>query len=341
MLRAVDANLNRLGEGLRVLEDVARFVLSDAEIIEQLRQLRHQLADGKASLGLLSARDVMGDLGIQQQEEPPRSDLVSLVRANARRVEESLRVLAEIVPLPPLGWEAATFNQARFKLYDLEKRLVSRLARREKLERLKGLYLVLDVQALRGRDDLAVAAAAIAGGAKAIQLRDKQREKVELLKVAQGLKKLCQEQGALFIINDHLDLALACDADGLHLGQDDLPPAQARRFLAIDKIVGLSTHSVEQAERAQEAGADYIALGSIYPTTSKGSVVVIGVETLRQVRQKVSLPVVAIGGINSANASEAIAAGADAVAVIGAVMGVEDVAKAAQRISSLFEDKPD
>ncbi|MEK7281319.1 MAG: thiamine phosphate synthase, partial [Chloroflexota bacterium] len=204
----------------------------------------------------------------------------------------------------------------------------------------KGLYLVLDVQALRGRDDLEVAAAAIAGGAKTIQLRDKQRDKVELLKVAQGLKKLCQEQGVLFIINDHLDLALACDADGLHLGQDDLPPSQARRFLAIDKIVGLSTHSVEQAEKAQEAGADYIALGSIYPTTSKGSVVVIGVETLRQVRQKVSLPVVAIGGINSANASEAIAAGADAVAVIGAVMGVEDVAKAAQRISSLFEDKP-
>ncbi|MEK7281748.1 MAG: thiamine phosphate synthase, partial [Chloroflexota bacterium] len=128
MLRAVDANLNRLGEGLRVLEDVARFALSDAELIEQLHQLRHQLADGKASLVLLSARDVAGDLGIQE-EVAPRTDTVSIVRANARRVEESLRVLEEMAPLPPLGWEAATFSQARFKLYDLEKRLVSRLAR--------------------------------------------------------------------------------------------------------------------------------------------------------------------------------------------------------------------
>jgi thiamine-phosphate diphosphorylase len=254
--------------------------------------------------------------------------------ANSRRVQESLRVLEEFsrVSGTPLSGKASGFEKARFEVYELEQQLVGRLLRRDKAGRLKGLYLVLDVMALKGRDELEVAAAAIRGGAKTIQLRDKQRSKAKLLTTARKLKELCVEKGVLFIVNDHVDIALAVNADGIHLGQDDLPPAEARRILPIDVLIGISTHSVAEAVKAQTNGADYIAVGSIYPTTSKESFKLVGPETLRRARPKVSVPLIAIGGINHSGVQEVMKAGADAVAVISAVLGGDDVEKAARRI---------
>jgi len=141
----------------------------------------------------------------------------------------------------------------------------------------------------------------------------------------------------LFIVNDYLDLALAANADGLHLGQNDLPVKVARRLLPIDKILGFSTTTVDKAIAAESDGADYIAVGSIYPTPSKETAVIVGLDRLRQVRQAVSLPLVAIGGITKNNAAEGMAAGANSVAVISAVLEAESPEEAARQIVDRLE----
>ena len=339
MLRLVDANLDRLGEGLRVLEDVSRFLLNDAVLSKRLKSLRHTLVKdlGPLERDLLSARRVMEDVGAPTAKHAAsrHQDLPALVVANSRRVQESLRVLEEFsrVSGTPLAGKAAGFEKARFEVYDLEQQLVGRLLRQDKAARLKGLYLVLDTTALKGRDEVQVVAAAIRGGVRMIQVRDKQQSKTVVLAVARKLRDLCAGKGVLFIVNDHLDIALAVNADGIHLGQDDLPPAEARRILPMGMLIGCSTHSMAEAVRAQANGADYVAVGSIYPTTSKERFKLVGLETLRRTRSRVSIPLIAIGGISHTNVQEVMRAGADGAAVISAVLGADDVEKAARRLA--------
>jgi len=143
----------------------------------------------------------------------------------------------------------------------------------------------------------------------------------------------------LFIMNDYLDLALATDADGLHLGQDDLPVTAARKLLPMDKIIGCSTTTVDQAVTAQAEGADYIAVGSIYPTSSKETAKVVGRNRLQEIRQAVTLPLVAIGGITKDTAHEVMTAGADAIAIISAILQAEDIATATGQIVNTLESQ--
>jgi thiamine-phosphate pyrophosphorylase len=339
----IDANLNRSSEGLRVLEDVARFLLNDAGLCQRLRTLRHDLARETESLnvGLLSQRDAGHDVGHLSSREKELNtkttslqDLLDLVKANAKRVEESLRVVEELAKLPEISsvLNSASFEQARFALYTLERDLISRILRRDKIERISGLYVILDRQFLAGKDELDIAGQIIDGGAKVIQLRDKQSKRGELLLVAQKLRELCSQADVLFIINDYLDLAMAVDADGLHIGQEDLPLPVVRRELPIDKVVGCSVTTLSQATKAQTEGADYIAVGSIFPTTTKKEAIVVGVDILKELKQTVSIPLVAIGGINQNNVGKVVAAGADAVAMISAVLGEKDVRGAVQKL---------
>jgi len=340
-LRIIDANLNRIGEGLRFLEDISRLLLDDSALTQQLKNMRHELVRGERSLNqqLLQARNSEGDVGINLEVpgEEKQRELPETIVANARRAQESLRVMEEMAKLPGTALDSEKFKQARFVLYTIEKTLLSRLLRRDKVGSLTGLCVIIDTQSLKGRPHAEVARQAIDGGAKAIQLRDKVHSKKELLPLARQLKKLCAEHNVLFIINDYLDLTLAVGADGLHLGQDDLPVKVARRLLPIDKILGGSVTTAEQAAIAQSEGADYIGVGAIYPTTSKESVKIVGLEGLRQIRQAVALPIVAIGGINQDNVAQVMAAGADSVAVISVVLGAEDVAKASRQIVDNLE----
>jgi len=343
-LRIIDANLNRIGEGLRFLEDVARLLLNDATLTQQLKTMRHEMLRGDWSFQqqLLQARDSAGDVGISIEApgEEKQRELPIMVVANARRVQESLRVLEEMAKIPEVmpKLDSEKFKQARFNLYTIEQALLSKLLRQDKIKRLPGLYVIIDTQVLvKGRSLIDVASQAIQGGAKTIQLRDKLQSKRELLPIAQQLRNLCAEHDVLFIVNDYLDLALATDADGLHLGQNDLPIGVARKLLPIDKILGCSTTTVNQAIAAQSEGADYVAVGSIYPTTSKEMVEVVGLDRLRQIRQAVTLPLIAIGGITKDNVAEVMAAGADSVAVISAVVRAEDVEEAAREIAETLE----
>jgi len=350
LLRMIDANLNRSSEGLRVLEDTARFLLNDTELSQRLRTMRHDLARETKSLRIrfLSYRDAEHDVGHPypflpgerefNRRTPSLQSSLDLVTANAKRVEESLRVVEELAKLSEVSsmLNSASFEQARFTVYTLEQDLISRISRRDKTERMLGLYIILDRQFLAGRDELDIARQIIEGGAKVIQLRDKSQfygdRRRELLLVAQKLKELCSQAGVLFIINDYLDLAMAVDADGLHIGQEDLPLSIVRRELPIDKIVGCSITTLSQATQAQNEGVDYIAVGSIFPTTTKKETTTVGVDIIREIKQVVSIPLVAIGGINQSNVSEVVAAGADAVAVISAVLSEKDIRAAVQNL---------
>ncbi|MFC1897791.1 thiamine phosphate synthase [Chloroflexota bacterium] len=342
-LRIIDANLNRIGEGLRLLEDMARLLLDDVALTEQLKIMRHGLVTGDWSFNqqLLQSRNSESDVGINietpEQVEPRELPIVAV--ANARRVQEALRTLEELAKIPDVTHklDSEKFKQARFSLYTIERTLLSRLLRKDKVKGISGLYLIIDTQALKGRSHIEVASQAIRGGAKTVQLRDKLQSKKELLPLAQKLRNLCTEHNVLFIMNDYLDLAIASDADGLHLGQDDLPIKTARKLLPMDKILGCSTTTVDQAITAASEGADYIAAGSIYPTSSKETAKVVGLERLRQIRQATSLPLVAIGGITKDNTAEVLTAGADSVAVIGAILGAESPEEAAQQVAARFE----
>jgi thiamine-phosphate pyrophosphorylase len=227
---------------------------------------------------------------------------------------------------------SACFEQTRFDLYTLERDLAFHLSRQGKREGLPGLYVIMDRHLLAGKDELDVGRKIIEGGARVIQLRDKQGNRKEVLSVAQRLKELCSQAGVLFMMNDSLDIALAVDADGLHIGQEDLPLPVVRRELPMDKIVGCSVRTLSQAERAQAEGADYIAVGSIFPTTTKEEATVVGVAMLKELKGTISTPIVAVGGINQHNAGEVMAAGADGIAVISAVLGARDVKEAVQKL---------
>ncbi|HME96145.1 MAG TPA: thiamine phosphate synthase [Candidatus Udaeobacter sp.] len=181
------------------------------------------------------------------------------------------------------------------------------------------LYVILDrsVAGSRSLDDLLDLV--LAGGGRLVQLREKTMPAVEMLPVARRLARRCREAGALFIVNDRADIAVAADAHGVHVGQDDMPAREARALLRPGMVLGVSTHDEDQAGAAVTAGADYVAVGSIFPTTSRVDFQLVGTDLIRRVRSEVPVPLVAIGGITADNAAEVIRAGADGVAVISAI----------------------
>lgn len=345
VLRIIDANLDRASEGLRFLEEIARFILNDAGLSEKLKNIRHELvsADLAFSKELLLSRDAVGDVGaeITAPEQNAPKELSVLAVANSRRVQEALRVLEEMGKVKdiPLVLSSEKFERARFAVYTLEQEIVFKLIRSDKLKFIKGLYAIIDTEALKGRSHAELARAVIRGGAGVIQLRDKVSTKKELYPVAREVKNICAESGVLFIVNDYLDLALAVAADGLHIGQTDLPLYEARRLLPPDKILGLSTQTVAQAIQAEKDGADYIGVGAIFPTTSKPDAKISGLTMLAEIRKAVKLPIVAIGGITLQNVGEVIAAGANSAAVISAVLGVSSPEEAARQFVAKFKSK--
>jgi thiamine-phosphate pyrophosphorylase len=192
------------------------------------------------------------------------------------------------------------------------------------------LCVITDPTLAPGRDHVSIAQAALAGGADMIQLRDKAGNLRDLLSQARAIQALCRSHGATFIVNDRLDLALAAGADGLHVGQEDLPADAARRLLGPARILGVSTHNPQQAQAAVKAGADYIGFGPMFPTGTKDTgYTPRGLEGLREVRAAVALPILAIGGIGLETVADVIAAGATAPAVISAIVAAPDIAAAA------------
>jgi thiamine-phosphate diphosphorylase len=200
------------------------------------------------------------------------------------------------------------------------------------------LYVILD-RAVAGTRDLEdILTAVIDGGARIVQLREKTWPSGRLLPVAKRLCGRARAAGVTFIVNDRVDLAQAIGADGVHVGQDDLPVSVARSLVGPDMLIGVSTHSVSQARAAQADGADYVAVGSMYPTTTKSDFELVGPELVRNVRPHVRVPLVGIGGVTPDNVGDVIRAGADGVAVISAVCAAADPAAATRRFIEAIRD---
>ena len=204
---------------------------------------------------------------------------------------------------------------------------------------ISGLYVIVGPDATRGRPVVEVAEAALCGGVRILQLRDKTGDRGNVLPTAVRLQEICRDHDALFFVNDDIALGFACDADGVHLGQSDLPVDVARRILAPGKLIGRSNNTDAEVEESVSMGVDYVAVGAVFPTTTvgKGARQAIGLDGIRRARNLTDLPLVTIGGINESNVAGVMKAGADCVAVISAVTMADDPEAAARRLVDAIE----
>ena len=342
--RLLDANLDRAREGLRVLEDWSRFALDRADLVACCKDLRQRLGRLHHSRYKLE-RDTAGDAGagLGHPAQVERRQPAQVLAANAARVQEALRVLEEFGRLedPELAAEAAAI---RYRLYDLEVELLraragagaaSNAAREEEAggslrQRLQAcsLYLITrPVPDLEG-----VVERALQAGVRLVQYRAKEADDRSRLAEALALRDLCSRHGALFLVNDRIDLALAVEADGVHLGQDDLPPELARRLLGPEKLIGRSTHALEQLQQAERDGCDYVGVGPVNATPTKPGRTPVGLDYVRQAAQKARIPWFAIGGIESSSLAPVLEAGARRVAVVRAITDAADPAAATKEL---------
>ena len=202
--------------------------------------------------------------------------------------------------------------------------------RQAQADKVRGLYVIIDPQVTGGRDPMEIARAAVNGGAKMLQLRDKLRDKGEILTLATPLQQLCQEHDVMLIMNDHVDLGATVGSAGVHVGQTDMPVNQVRKVLAPHQVLGRSNREFDQLIESQEMGVDHVAFGAIYRTTTKGvGRPPQGIEPLRKARELAKVPLVAIGGINIDNVTPVVEAGADAICVTAAVASAENPEAAA------------
>lgn len=337
--RILDANLNRAREALRVLEDYARLGLEDASLSTAAKSLRHELAAAvqqAGMTGLIAARDIVGDVGrsIIGEGEYERASLADVVVAAGKRLTEALRVIEEVGKIQSASFGTAV-ERIRYRAYDLERRLAARIHPRTAFDRVR-LY-VLITESLCAGDWLATAEGALSGGADAVQLREKHLADGELLDRAKRLARVCHDRGALCLINDRADIAALAGADGVHVGQDDLAVVDARRVVGEDRIVGVSTHSVEQARTAIAASPDYVAVGPMFETTTKSIERIAGPGLWTAARGETSLPLVVIGGICGENAETLLKLGCRCICVCQAVVGAPDAASAARRLRDLVD----
>lgn len=279
----IDANLNRVSEGLRVLEEYARFVAGNKPVTDQLATFRKEInAASPNRTEELNSRDTHTDT--RAKEHPTkRPDLSALLTANCKRITEGLRVLEEYTG-------DALYNRIRYDMYDMEKELCLGLL---KPNIKPGIYLVTD--------DIEVMKKGIHWGVSLIQLRDKTATKGEIYAKACEARRLFETSDIPFLINDYLDIARDINADGLHTGQDDIPIAAQRKLLGPHKLIGRTTHSLEQGLAAQTDGADYVSVGPIWDTPSKPGRPGIGFDYLKSATTQLHVPFVAIGGINIEN----------------------------------------
>ena len=304
VLRIIDANANRAREALRVMEDVARFIISSAPQAETIKKLRHELTESLSQLDCtLYWRNTPDDVGtdIKTDRELVRNNTFDVVAAACKRLTEALRTIEEYsktlqTDMPALPRK---IELIRYHAYDAEQSLLRCLATGS--PRQYRLCVLVTESLCIHHGWLDVAQAAIRGGADCIQLREKELDDQKLLDRAGSLVECCHQEGVTAIINDRPDIAILAGADGVHLGQADLPIGQVRKLAGRRLIIGISTCNLEQAKQAHLDGADYCGVGPMFHTTTKLKNAIAGKAYLKQYLQWNKLPHLAIGGISPDN----------------------------------------
>lgn len=333
--RILDANLNRSREGLRVIEDWCRLGLNNVILAQKCKAMRQDLAKWHHE-EFKRGRDTSADLGtdISHPGEERRESPQAILKANFGRLAEALRVLEEYSKLYN-NQMAKDCKQMRYQVYILETQLciTSRLAQLQS----SSLYLVTSPHP----NLFNVVEAALDGGLSLLQYREKQSDGDDLTRLhrAEELAKLCQKYNALFIINDRVDIALAVGADGVHLGQQDLPVELARKILGAGTIVGRSTTNSQELKKALDEGVDYIGVGPIYKTPTKAGKEPVGYGYIQHALKHSQVPWFAIGGIDRTNLELVVEAGAKQVAVVRAIMEAEDPKRETRRLLSILRSE--
>lgn len=340
--RVVDANLNRSREALRILDDHARFVLNDRFLTEQVKELRHALAAAAEQLPaglLLAARDTIGDVGtaVSAAGEYERESPAQVAAVNFKRLQEALRSVEEFGKLFGAGF-AREVEALRYRSYTLERSVVRGGDARKRLADAR-LYVLLTGSQCAAAMDWTIEQAAT-GGATIFQLREKDLSDAELIARARDVRRWTRKANALFVVNDRPDIARLVDADGVHLGQDDLPVADARRIVGPDVLIGVSTHSVEQVRKAVLDGADYLGVGPTFPSRTKTFAAFPGLAFVRATAAETSLPAFALGGIGPENVAEVVAAGLRRIAVSAAVAAADDPEGVARVLRAALDNPP-
>lgn len=336
--RIIDANLNRASEASRILEEIARFLLEDKTLAEKLKNMRHKInaTQEKDYTNYLAARDTENDIGVDIKNQTERLNLENIFKANIKRLQQALRTISEYNNQNKE--DSNIFEKLRYEAYTLEKIMWEQLKEKFSIAKItdKQLYLVTNSDKFNTEDEfLDALAQALEGGVEIVQLREKHKSAKQTLELGKKVKELCSYYNAIFIVNDRIDIASILEADGVHLGQDDLDVNSARKILGEKAIIGISTHEPKQALKAEQDGADYIGVGPVFATPTKEGRIPVGLDYVTWASKNINIPFFAIGGIDSDNIDEVLKAGAQKVAVVRAIIN----AKSPKQESEKFLNK--
>ena len=314
----IDANLDRAREGIRVIEDWCRFTHLNNEFVVVLKDWRHQLSKHHHYF-YREARNTSNDkgLGLSHPSQNNRANQEDVLLANASRIQEALRVIEEFSRNsdPEL---AKVSSDIRYGMYELESNLIRRFHLESRKLTLKECSLYLITSPNKNIKEIVLEA--LKAGVKMVQYRCKEYEDRRKLEEGKELLSICKRFESILIVNDRIDIALAINADGVHLGQNDVPVSTARRLLGEEKIIGLSTHCLRDIQDANNTCCDYVGLGPVFKSKTKETLDPIGTKQIKELSKKARVPSFAIGGIDLSNINELILAGANQIAVSNAII---------------------
>ncbi len=318
----IDANLDRAREGLRVLEDWARFGLGKEDIVIKIKNFRQILGRNHLEIYKISRNHIEDKCkGLSHVEQTKIKSSSKIISSNSARVQEALRVIEEFSRNHNYKLSKIA-SEIRYEIYSLEIELINFSNRERSLSiiRKNNLYLITD-----NRENLLeIIERTLLGGVKIIQHRFKDGKDKDNLKKAIAINYLCKKYNSLFIVNDRVDIALASNADGVHLGQDDIDIKTARKLLGNSKIIGVSANNSTDIDNAKKNGCDYIGVGPVFQTLTKKNKEPLGVEMIKDLTKDINIPWFAIGGINKVNISSLKKNGIDKVAVASGLLNSKD-----------------
>ena len=321
----INANIHRLKEGARVLEDIARFILKDDLLFKELRTLRHALL---SSQPIKTPEMDLG--GSSLKEKNARTDLLNVIQANALRMQEALRVLEESSPTTD---QKQKIKSLRYDAYQLHQKIYQKMSYFLKKDKLKGLYLIIDPNII-GLPLKKIIDTINKTEINLVQLRNKKLNKKEFIEDALLFKKLLNPN-TLFIINDHVDVALDI-ADGVHLGLEDYPVERVRAIAPTDFLIGATCHNVKEAKKAELQGASYLSIGCLFPTLSKKDTTPTSLSELKKIREQSSLPISCIGGIDLKNITKVLPCNTEMIALISSVWKTKNPEKTINKLQKII-----